>query len=150
MLDFASSHDPLPHSCFSLWSKGVKSKLPVVTNRVSIPGSAFNDARSEMVQFFLQRYHHDFLAASCKGKVQMVAESNRLTSMVPCVDHHMHKKPRRASRASRTTRRRARASTNTKNCAEQASLDDENLSSVSPPYMGGKVVQGLYALDAWS
>src|SRR6056300_604480 len=100
MLDFASSHDPLPHSCFSLLSMGVKSKLPVVTNKVSIPGSAFNDARSEMVQFFLQRYHHDFLAASCKGKVQMVAESNRLTSIVPCVDHHMHKKPRRASRAS--------------------------------------------------
>lgn len=30
----------------------------------------------------------------------MVVESNRLTSMIPCVDHHIHKKPRRASRAS--------------------------------------------------
>ena len=33
---------------------------------------------------------------------------------------------------------------------EWASLDDEILSSTSPPHMGAKVIRGLYALDAWS
>ena len=33
---------------------------------------------------------------------------------------------------------------------ERASLDEEHLTSIGSPHMGGKVVQGLYALDAWS
>ena len=106
----------LSHSSFvtSGVGEGVKSKLPVVTNRVSIPGKDFKAKRSLMVQFFLHRYHHDFLAFSGKGKVQMAVESKWFTLSVGCSDHHIERKPRRASRASAAGRNQivaARAAT---------------------------------------
>ena len=99
---------------FLLWRYWVKSKLPVLTNKVSIPGKDFKANGSLMIHFFLHRYHHDFLAASGKGNVKMAVESNWLTFKAGCTDHHIARKPRYASRASAAGRNQivaARAAT---------------------------------------